>query len=1162
MNHTETLIPIVDPAGYAYNPYAIPVAVAAFAMLAVGVTAYLRERGSRVSVLFLLMTLADSVWLASFACMYSAVNEQTALWWAKAAYLGAPCIPSAIYQFTVVALGTSLRHKRLVRMSWFLSIFFMVAILGTDGLIGGLYRYWWGYSPRYGPLSTFYLTFFFGVLFLSLREYWLAYRQAPPGTVQQRRIRAFLIAFHVVSLGSVDYFAMYGIALYPFGYLPVLGFVVLALRAINRYRLVDITEAFAAKHILDGMSEAVLVFDPQGTIQLVNGAASKLLGIPEHGLRGRPISMLLTDSSLSEQMHRMAQQGAEHLYSEASYARPSGGMRTLSLSMSTIRSRTTEPEAIVCFLRDITSRKQTEVTLTRLAEITKDWKGMQETSQSTHPLLVDLLTNRSASPEASSGTEETTATTFGLASAPLSRLKTPWFFASSRRLFGSLFMILAVPMGLLIWLETTQIVRSLEGKAIEQNTASARLVAKAVQEHFEGLMRYVESFAGRPSLAQFVETRNADAVRIYLEELVTQNNQIDRALVVDVNGILWSDYPHALSLSGNNLSDQDWYRGVSKTNRTYVSELYLRRALPQKYLVSIATPIRNGRGKTVGYLAGQHALQSLTEWLMQNQPSAEGAVLLIDRHGKRALVPSNRAPLDLSSHPAVQDVLSGHEGAARMADPVSGEPSLISYTPVGSTGWAVLMRLPLALIMAPAQALRHVIIGLAVAGFLVMLIVAFFWLNALRRYHRVLLTVDHAKERYLTNLQHLLTERTRAEEALRQLAFIVESSNDAIIGQTLDGKIFHWNKSAEQIYGYSFAEMKGRSMSLLASSERSQELAQLLTHVASGGPIKRVETVWKSKDGRRLDVAVTISPINDAAGQIIGVSAISYDISERKQAEEDLKRAHEELSRSHAELKTAHLQLIQAAKMESVGRLAAGVAHEVKNPLAVILQGVDFLSTRLNGDESTALILRYTADAVRRADAVIRGLLDFSTSRQLELTPEDLNSTIDQVLLLVKHELDRSHVIVAKVLGRDLPEIRLDRNKMQQVFVNIFMNAIHAMPEGGTLVITTHQQPLEGPDWRNGSSLHTPPVVVNITDTGTGIPEEALQKVFDPFFTTKPTGQGTGLGLTVTKNIVELHGGTIELKNRPEGGVEVTIILQANTQGGERNGKKAYLDRR
>jgi signal transduction histidine kinase len=272
-------------------------------------------------------------------------------------------------------------------------------------------------------------------------------------------------------------------------------------------------------------------------------------------------------------------------------------------------------------------------------------------------------------------------------------------------------------------------------------------------------------------------------------------------------------------------------------------------------------------------------------------------------------------------------------------------------------------------------------------------------------------------------------------------------------------------------------------------------------------------------------------------------TALRLEIAERRRAQEqltqtnrDLTQSREELVKALSDLHSTQMQLIEAAKMESIGRLAAGIAHEVKNPLMTITMAADYLAQVIPANEPDgASMLQDLRDAVERANRVISELLVFSRPGELVLMPEDVNALAEQALSMVKMEIVRNHIEVVRQFSEGLPALPMDRNKIEQVLVNIYMNAIHAMSKGGTLTVRTSPQPT----LEQGCSA----VLIEIDDTGPGIPEHYLSKVFDPFFTTKPVGQGTGLGLGVSRQIIRLHGGSIELRNRPEGGVRASILL-------------------
>jgi PAS domain S-box-containing protein len=328
--------------------------------------------------------------------------------------------------------------------------------------------------------------------------------------------------------------------------------------------------------------------------------------------------------------------------------------------------------------------------------------------------------------------------------------------------------------------------------------------------------------------------------------------------------------------------------------------------------------------------------------------------------------------------------------------------------------------------------------------------------------------------------------------------------------------------------------------------------------ISSGRPMENHEECVVDAKGHRRWLLTTKAPVfNPQTGRVERLVCIRRDITETKEAEAKLMAANAELSLALANLKVAseqlraiQLQLIEAEKMKSIGRLAAGVAHEVKNPLAIITMGVDYLGTQDNPDPTTGGILTEMREAVRRADNVIRGLLDFSAPRQLELADESLTEVLLHSLMLVRGEMTgRPYKLVTDV-PPSLPVLRLDRMKVEQVFVNLMTNAIHAMPEGGTLTVRAYPKQITGVGANIGGSASEAfkagdqVVVAEIDDTGCGIPEVKLAKIFDPFFTTKPTGKGTGLGLTVTRTIIDLHGGTIEVANRPEGGARATVMFK------------------
>jgi two-component system NtrC family sensor kinase len=295
---------------------------------------------------------------------------------------------------------------------------------------------------------------------------------------------------------------------------------------------------------------------------------------------------------------------------------------------------------------------------------------------------------------------------------------------------------------------------------------------------------------------------------------------------------------------------------------------------------------------------------------------------------------------------------------------------------------------------------------------------------------------------------------------------------------------------------------------------------------------------------------------NDEFGDIARMIGESFkrkkilvkEIEERKMAEERLKEAY-------FKLKETQNQLIQAEKLNAVGQLASGVAHEVKNPLAIIIQAVDYLEGKTSAACQEAL--QMIKNNIKRADNIVRTLLDFSRkSDLLDVSLEDINSIIENTLVLIQHSAAPNNIEIIREFNRGISRVLVDKNKMEQVFVNIFLNAIQAMPAGGKIFIRTYEAEFKKPveNILNTFKPGEKTIVIEIEDTGEGISEENLEKVFDPFFTTWGLKGGAGLGLSVTNNIINMHKGLIEIKSRQGEGTKVIITLKV--EGGSRDGKK------
>ncbi|MFA5338511.1 MAG: ATP-binding protein, partial [Candidatus Omnitrophota bacterium] len=273
------------------------------------------------------------------------------------------------------------------------------------------------------------------------------------------------------------------------------------------------------------------------------------------------------------------------------------------------------------------------------------------------------------------------------------------------------------------------------------------------------------------------------------------------------------------------------------------------------------------------------------------------------------------------------------------------------------------------------------------------------------------------------------------------------------------------------------------------------------------------------------------------------IENLNKEISERKKVEEHLRNTYEEL-------KKIQDQLIQAEKINAIGLLAGGVAHEVKNPLAVIIQGADYLLKTVPQEETEILkTLHIIKRNVKRADNIIRGLLDFSKTTNLNLSLIDINSILEKSWELLKPQVKNGDIKVTKEMKKNLPKIMADKAKIEQVVINVLLNAIQALPKGGEIFIRSYdkkiaaaQEIIQGEN--NFFEVGEKIVVIEIEDTGIGISEENMKNVFDPFFTTKGPREGAGLGLSVSRSILSMHKGAIEIESSPGKGTKVIIVLK------------------
>jgi PAS domain S-box-containing protein len=351
-----------------------------------------------------------------------------------------------------------------------------------------------------------------------------------------------------------------------------------------------------------------------------------------------------------------------------------------------------------------------------------------------------------------------------------------------------------------------------------------------------------------------------------------------------------------------------------------------------------------------------------------------------------------------------------------------------------------------------------------------------------------------------------LTERKYAEEQFR---LVVESSPNGLLMVDEQGTIRMANRQIDQLFGYERAELIGQPVEILVPqhlrTHHAGDRAEFIAHSESRAMGKGRDLYGVRKDGQEFPLEIGLSPLRTPNGMSVLASVV--DISERKRVQE-------------------HLQ--KAERLAELGTLASGMAHEIGTPMNVILGRAEYLFQR-TADEGMKKGLTTIVTQVERITKVMNQLLAFARRRPAEQRAVDLREIVEDSLEMFQERIAHSSITVEKSIEANLPPVHADRDQLIQVLINLVVNSLHAMPEGGRIRLSLA---------REGRY-----VCLGVSDTGHGMPEEICAKVFEPFFTTKDFGKGTGLGLTVVKGIIEDHGGTIEVESVVDKGTTFWIRL-------------------
>jgi PAS domain S-box-containing protein len=369
----------------------------------------------------------------------------------------------------------------------------------------------------------------------------------------------------------------------------------------------------------------------------------------------------------------------------------------------------------------------------------------------------------------------------------------------------------------------------------------------------------------------------------------------------------------------------------------------------------------------------------------------------------------------------------------------------------------------------------------------------------------------------------------QSEERFRLL---VESMQDyAIFMLDPEGRVTSWNIGAERIEGFQHEEIIGEPFARFYTTEDQAQgfPEQALRYAATNG--RSEQEGWRvRKDGARFWANTVVSALLDERKNLVGFSVVTRDLTEKKRVEEVLRESEAKLRRQAQELEQ---QLIASGRLVSLGVITASMAHEFNNPLGIVMGFTQQLLSEFEPNTPNHQALKIIDEETKRCQRIIQELLQYSRPKNADLCPTDVKQAIDKTMNMVANRLYKQKIETRAMIADDLPLIPADPQQLEQVLINLFLNAIDAMPKGGNLEVEAALR---------ATQENTPSLVITVIDSGSGIDQEDLAKIFQPFFSAKK-GKGIGLGLSISERIIKNHGGTLAVESMPGKGTTFRIHL-------------------
>lgn len=653
-------------------------------------------------------------------------------------------------------------------------------------------------------------------------------------------------------------------------------------------------------------------------------------------------------------------------------------------------------------------------------------------------------------------------------------------------------------LGLYAYFVAAQSVRRLVD---ENNRSAAAISALLIDRELERSISFAQTLTALPGTIEMVEAHNEDAVRSRLKAVVESNTGLDRASMTGVDGVMWSDFPRAPETLGRNVSDREWFQGISRAWQPYVSGVYRRLSDVRPLVVVVAAPVKKN-GRTMGVMAFHYRLEGISQWLREIEVGENGHVIVLDPAGLVAVHPEldlqAREYSEYASLAAVKAAFAGNAVSTRYIDPFSQREVAASIQPklVAGRTWVTISQQPVEEAYAPISHLRwQIAIAAVIAALLGVATVV---------------GLGKISQRF----RRLSCELSARNHELTQLSHIIQSSNDAILSTTTAGIITSWNPGAERVYGYSAAEALGKPVKMLCPSELLDSQDGLLSRASQGERIVNYEAPRIAKNNRPLTVSISIAPLKAEDGQIQGTTSITRDITEQR-------RTERELARSNAELE----------------QFAYVASHDLREPLRVITSFSQMLSKRAAAklDEDEKLYLSQIHDGADRMRNLIQDLLEYSRlkSDSKPFTAVDCNEVVTVARKNLALVFEENNVALE---ADNLPKVSGDFGQLTRLFQNLIDNAIKFKGASSPRIRISARE--QGEQWH-----------FEFQDNGIGIDPQHFKRIFAIFqrLHTREEYPGTGIGLSICKRIVERHGGQIWVDSQPgEGSTFHFTLNRAN----------------